>query len=182
MNAPSTAPRHLAICEDDPDIAELIAEIVSGLGHQVSTYHNPVELLAQLARADAGMPHAILTDLHMPGMSGMELLTKLRSAGNNIPVVLQTGNSDFAFMIDAIRLGATDFLLKPSRPPEIELVVQRALDVGYNLQVTAQILTNLKKSHPDIRDDIEQIERLARSETLMQAMNSRIATKNAGPT
>lgn len=77
-----------------------------------------------LEAAQRYAPTLIITDLKMPKMDGIEMLRRLREAGNNAFVIILTAYDSFAYAQSALRLGAVDFLLKPFHDGELEQAVQ----------------------------------------------------------
>ncbi len=76
---------------------------------------------------------AILTDINMPIMNGIEFLKSLRANGNETPVVILTGHYDKELVIQALRLGAFEFLDKPWSEENLADVIGRALELGAEL-------------------------------------------------
>jgi len=70
-------------------------------------------------------PDLVICDIKMPKMDGLEMLNKLRSEGNNTPVIFLTAYSDFSYAQQAIKLSATDYLLKPFEDGELEKAITR---------------------------------------------------------
>ncbi|MCC8079791.1 MAG: response regulator, partial [Oscillospiraceae bacterium] len=81
---------------------------------------NGAEALEAVERYE---PTLIITDLKMPQMDGLEMLRRLREAGNNVAVIILTAYDTFEYAQTALRLGAVDFLLKPFRDGELERAV-----------------------------------------------------------
>lgn len=73
-------------------------------------------------------PHIIITDVAMPRMDGIQMLTKLREMGNRAYVIILTAYSDFAYAQSAIRLGAVDYLLKPFHDGDMERAIEKVRD------------------------------------------------------
>lgn len=100
----------LLIIDDDAPFRDSLAEWLSGSGYdveQVSTAKDALNTINSLA------PDVILLDLHMPGLSGFEFLQKLTEQGTNTPVIVITGAATMSDAVQALRLGASDFLNKP---------------------------------------------------------------------
>ena len=73
-------------------------------------------------------PDLIICDIRMPKMDGLEMLTRLREKGDKTPVIFLTAYSDFSYAQKAIKLSATDYLLKPFEDGELEKAVKRVCD------------------------------------------------------
>src|SRR3990172_9478371 len=96
--------------DDEPFVLESVALLLDSFGYNVVACDHPGEALAKL---QSNRFDIVLTDINMPGMSGIELLGKIRSFNTEIPVILMTAYADLDVAIDAIKNGAFDFLLKP---------------------------------------------------------------------
>jgi len=100
----------VGVIDPDPVARSGLRTLLHGLGVDVSTFDSAESyLLAANGRHLA----CLIVDLLLPGMSGLELLRRLRGAGNDVPVVLLADESDVATAVAAIREGATDFIEKP---------------------------------------------------------------------
>jgi len=115
----------ILIVEDDPTILDLLAAIVSErLQLDAKTAHNGREALDRLREHDIDI---VITDLKMPEMDGVELLQSIKSAYAEIDVIVITGHSAEYTFLDIVRMGASDFLVKPFRGGEIEAKLQRVI-------------------------------------------------------
>jgi DNA-binding NtrC family response regulator len=115
----------ILIVDDDPEFADSLAEHMSGLGHSVKVAYDGQE---GLDRFRAGAFHVVLTDLQMPGIDGMALLHEIKGLDNRCVVVLITGFGTVESAVKAIREGAYDFITKPVKLDEVDVVVNRALE------------------------------------------------------
>lgn len=102
-------PRVLVV-DDEPDVLELLSEFLAGKGYEVSTALSGPEGLQKLK---AERPHAILLDIRMPGMSGMEVLRRIRMTDREVGIIMITAVSEEETGRDALKLGAFDYLVKP---------------------------------------------------------------------
>jgi two-component system NtrC family response regulator len=73
-------------------------------------------------------PDLVVADIRMPGMDGLELLSRIRAINQDTPVILMTAFGTVNNAVDAMKLGATDYLLKPLNPDELKIIVRRALE------------------------------------------------------
>ena len=114
----------ILVVDDDASIRETFANHLGESGHQVSTAPDAERALAQLAGLD---PALVITDVRMPGMSGLELLERIKAARPDIDVVVITAHEDMRTAIGAMKAGAYDYLVKPLDLDHIDLIVGRCL-------------------------------------------------------
>lgn len=108
MNA-GTAPRIL-IVDDDTDGLEVLETRLTHAGYEVETAESAEKALARVGAFDPGM---IVTDVRMSGMTGLELLERVRESMNGVEVVVMTAHDDMETAVHAMKSGAFDFLVKP---------------------------------------------------------------------
>ncbi len=120
----TTRRTNLLLIEDDAHAREATALLLEGWGHAVRTAESGAAALATL---EAGLPDLVLTDLHLPHLSGIELLKRMRSGGVEAPVVVITGRGTVEGAVDAVREGAFHFLQKPVDPPLLRATIDAAL-------------------------------------------------------
>ena len=84
-------------------------------------------------------PDAVVTDLQMPGMSGIELLAEIRKIDEDLPVILMTAYATVATAVEAMREGAFDYVTKPFSGDELAIGVDRAIEHGRLPQVAQKI-------------------------------------------
>jgi two-component system nitrogen regulation response regulator GlnG len=92
-----------------------------------------------LARFQETQPDAVITDIRLPDMSGIEVLQRLRERDPKVPVILVTGHGTAETAIDAMRLGAFDYLLKPLDPDQLVDLVARAFEMSRLMRVPAKV-------------------------------------------
>jgi DNA-binding response OmpR family regulator len=114
---------HILVIDDEASIRKTLARILQQAGFEVTTAESAEQGLAYLRTSQFDM---ILSDLRMPGMHGMEALKIIHADYPSLPVVLFTAQPDINSAIEAIRHGATDYLLKPIKP---EAIIERARDI-----------------------------------------------------
>jgi DNA-binding NtrC family response regulator len=129
-----TLNHRVLIVDDDRDICLLLSRLMRGEGLTSHVAHDGESAL-KLVRSQR--PDALLLDLKMPGMDGMEVLRRVKELDTNLPVVLITGHADIAGSVAAIKAGAFDYLAKPFEHPEVTQVVRRALAQRAKGQVAA---------------------------------------------
>ena len=111
--------------DDDGEVREALRDILEADGVTVADYG---EAEAFLAAYKPGSEGCVLIDATLPGMSGLDLLAHLRSAGDLLPAIVITGQSDVAMAVAAMKAGASDFIEKPVSGPELSASLERALN------------------------------------------------------
>ncbi len=122
--APATRARIL-IVDDDANTRTALAELLRGEGYAVETAADGFKALPKLEEHE---PDLLLTDLMMPGMSGLELMTKAREHLPALATILMTASGTIETAVLAMRKGAADYLAKPINADELSIVIARELD------------------------------------------------------
>jgi PAS domain S-box-containing protein len=115
----------ILVVDDEPAILELVKDILSPAGYLVNTAANGKEALAAI---QAHPYDLVLTDMIMPQMGGMELVQYLRLHHPETLVIVFTGFASYQDAVDAVKLGAFDYLPKPLQPEILRHAIERALD------------------------------------------------------
>lgn len=113
------------VVDDEASIRTAVEQWLSLSGFDVQLFSRAEECLAHLPRDFAGV---ILSDVRMPGLSGLELLAEVQRRDADLPVILLTGHGDVPMAVEAMRDGAYDFLEKPFSPDALLNSLRRALD------------------------------------------------------
>jgi two-component system NtrC family sensor kinase len=124
MTSSSRGERVLVV-DEDPDVLDLLArEILGPMGYNVATASDTA---GGIQRALTFAPDLIIASLNLPGLSGKDLLVALRSQGLEVPTLVTAAEGMDADAIQAFRLGAHDYLVKPLREAEVVAAVERAI-------------------------------------------------------
>ncbi|MCK9814314.1 DNA-binding response regulator [Pseudomonas chlororaphis] len=113
------------VVDDESSIRNAVEQWLSLSGFEVQLFSRGEECLAQLP---GDFPGVILSDVRMPGMSGLELLAQVQRRDPDLPIILLTGHGDVPMAVEAMRDGAYDFLEKPFSPDTLLSSLRRALD------------------------------------------------------
>jgi len=117
---------HIFLVDDNHDMRFYLSDMLILLGYTVDTFDNAAAFLDKSLDIS---PAVILLDMRMPGLSGLELQAKLDALGRKTPIIFISGESDKDEIIEAFRLGAVDFLLKPFNREKLCQVVDKALEL-----------------------------------------------------
>ncbi len=128
----SSAPRRSVIhlVDDDQMILDSVSAVLKTAGHDVRCFATAEAFLDAFK---PGENACLLVDAGLPGMSGLELMRKLKSGGQSMPCIMITGNSDVKMAVDAMKAGAVDFIEKPFTQPELLTIVSHALESAHDL-------------------------------------------------
>lgn len=132
------------VIDDDDALRDSVRLFLVNEGLSVRTYASATDFLDGLDSAPAG---CVVTDVRMPGMSGMDLLAHIAGKGLALPVIVVTGHADVPLAVRAMKQGAIDLLEKPFQADELIGAVRRALALGKDSQAneadTQEILARL---------------------------------------
>ena len=115
------------VIDDDEGVRDSLAFLLETADMVVKTYDSATRFLDQIADV---APGCIITDIRMPGMSGLELVRQLNERGVTMPVIVITGHGDVPLAVEAMRAGVSDFIEKPFSDDTILMSLRQALDRG----------------------------------------------------
>ncbi|MBI3607385.1 MAG: response regulator [Nitrospirae bacterium] len=128
---------HVLIVDDEPAVGALLAEAVTGAGYATAVVSDGS---TALDRIRSGQFALVLSDIRMPGFDGIELLRRIKAHAPEIEVVMITASSDIERAREMIRLGASDYLIKPFKLDDVRTSVKRAVEKyqGWQTTITRQ--------------------------------------------
>ncbi len=112
------------LIEDDPTLSKNLRLILEEEGYQVKSFSTAEEVLKDLS---SHLPDLVITDIKLPGKSGLDILSWLNSHAPDIPVIIITAFATLDNAIQALRLGARDYIKKPFQPEEILMAIKKVL-------------------------------------------------------
>ncbi|MFT7580782.1 MAG: two-component system response regulator AtoC [Myxococcota bacterium] len=122
-------PKRLLVVDDEANMRTVLAELLSREGYAVETAADGRDALKALKRT-GGNVHAVLTDMRMPGMDGMTLLQEIGSRYPGRPVVMLTAHGSVDTAVEAMKVGAFDFVTKPFDADELRAVIAKAVNTA----------------------------------------------------
>src|SRR6266700_1357761 len=120
----------ILIADDDPVQRRLVENMVQKCGYETVVVEGGDAAIAVLTGVDAPAIDAIVLDLVMPGLDGRGVLAKIREAGLNIPVIVQTAHGGIDNVVSAMRAGAQDFVVKPVGLERLQVSLRNALNTS----------------------------------------------------
>lgn len=118
-------PCTILFVEDDPAVRLGSTQALQLAGLQVQGFGSAEQVIGQIV---PGLCNVLVTDVKLPGMDGLQLLEKVHAIDAQLPVILVTGHGDISMAVQAMRLGAYDFIEKPFSPEQLTEVVRRAIE------------------------------------------------------
>jgi len=112
------------IVDDDLSVRRSLARLLVSAGYDVVPCATAEEFLA----LDVVRPACLVTDVRMPGMTGLDLLEALKSSSRDLPIILSSGDADAALAAQAAARGAFRFLAKPFEPDELLATLEQAIE------------------------------------------------------
>ena len=112
------------VVDDDEAIRETLCDLVRTVSLDVSSFDSGLEFLEVY---DPGRPGCLILDIRMPGMSGLEVHQELAARGPELPIIILTGHADVPMAVQAMKIGAFDFVEKPFRNDHMLDQIQKAV-------------------------------------------------------
>ena len=157
---------NLLIVDDDPYVLESLSSLLAAFGYTVSTSQNAPDALEKIKKLRFD---AVLTDIKMPDVTGIELLRHIRAIDPQLPVILLTAFAELDVAVDAIKRGAFDFITKPYNTEYLVHAVDRAvkytklIEMEKNYKIMLE--ETVKKRTQELADALQMVKNIAREVT-----------------
>jgi|LGVE01.1.fsa_nt_gb DNA-binding NtrC family response regulator len=115
----------ILVVDDEKQVADVLVDYLSNLGYQTVAAYSGHDALSRFKDGDFQL---VITDLKMPEMNGMDLLEMVKGWDKRAMVIVITGYGTIESAVEAIKKGAYDFISKPFKMEELEIIIERALD------------------------------------------------------
>ena len=142
------------LVDDDPSVCEAVADLLESAGFDVQQFGSAEKFLADWAPEMAG---CLLLDVRLPGLSGLELQTKLAEASRSIPIVIMTAHGDVPMVRKALKAGAIDFLTKPFQDDELLRAVEQALAADRARRQSETLMSSIAARYDTLSDRERQV-------------------------
>ncbi len=121
---------HILVADDDAQQQRYLAAILKASGYVVTCASGGREVVRLLSDPALARFDLLLLDVHMPDLDGIEVLQRLRAAGHKVPVLVLTSDGSIGRAVEAMRAGASDFLVKPAAPERLDFSIRNALTLS----------------------------------------------------
>jgi DNA-binding response OmpR family regulator len=135
-------PQSILVVDDEELIVDLLGDFFKGLGYQVSVAFSAEEAIEKLNNGN--IFNLVLSDINLPGKSGLDLLKIIRETKDDLPVVLLTGLKTIDNAISAVKSGASDYITKPFELSAVKKVVEKILKVQNRSIKKEQVFENIE--------------------------------------
>lgn len=147
--------QRVVVIDDDEAVLDSLRVLLEAEGLEVETFERAG---AFLQRAQGALPGCLVTDVRMPEMDGLELLRALSARGPLPPVIVVTGHGEVSMAVQAMKLGARDFIEKPFDPYALLASVRDALEAAERLAAAdPEIVRRLELLTPREREVLDQL-------------------------
>ena len=159
----------ICVIDDQALMRDSLEATLTAQDHKVFAYDNAQEALTMIKQQSFDV---VLTDLRMPGLDGVGMLREMRRLGLDVPVVLMTAHASVPTAVEAMKLGAFDYVQKPFDAQEIEIVIERALrerSLVRDNEILRREIEDLNRQReligqsPGMQPVLEKIQRVAQS-------------------
>jgi DNA-binding response OmpR family regulator len=145
----------ILLVESDPDVSDLIArQALEPLGYQVQVSRDVNHAILQATQFS---PDLVIADLNLPGLSGKDLLVAFNSQGFQVPVIVIAEKGQESKIIQAFRLGGTDYLLWPARETEVVSAVERVLRQVRESHARQRLDIQLKDTNQELQRRVREL-------------------------
>ena len=148
----------IRVIDDDDAVRRSWAFLLSGESYDVVTYADAGSFLAS---SDFRRYGAILLDVRMPNMSGLELQNRLKELGCDLPIIFVSGHGDIDMAVNTLKNGAVDFLQKPVDPVTLNAVVEAAVQHAQTLAESKRKVEETKAIYASLTPREREVVRLA---------------------
>lgn len=164
------------IVDDEPDLREVLQSMLRVITPQILTEGSGHEALEILSKSPVD---AVLSDISMPKMNGLELLSQIRNGGSEVPFVVLSGYSDRDTLAQALRLGAFDFVDKPFDRSSLIKLMMSAADLGEALRMVDAQVDECFKGRSGEPASPEKLKQLKRATIIMRVQRAISLKKSA---
>jgi FixJ family two-component response regulator len=132
------------VVDDDASVRRSTERLVRGLGFGIQTFASAREFL-ESARIER--PACLVLDVHMPGLSGLDLQRELAQRGVEIPIVFLTGHGDIPMTVKAMKAGAVEFLTKPVKSRDLLVAIRGGIERGRVSHQAGRAIATLRERY-----------------------------------
>jgi len=146
---------HVLVVDDEGAIRYSVSKTLQRIGYEVDESSSGEDALEMMGKREYDV---ILTDIRMPGLTGVDLLKRIKDIAPDAIVILMTGYASLGTAVESLRLGAHDYLIKPSSSQDIRQSVSRGVERARNLRRRRALLDAIRSNVFELtRADVEAV-------------------------
>ena len=126
MTGRQTSRRKVLLVDDDASVRSFVTELLTTYGYDTEGVESGEEAVKRLSAGE--QPSVMLLDLLLPGMGGMEVLERVKHMGAKVPVIVLSSVGQTKTVVEAMKAGASDYLVKPFEEEELELAIENVVE------------------------------------------------------
>jgi DNA-binding NtrC family response regulator len=170
MPRTATRPFHVLVVDDEPDVRDLLVKYFEERGHEVLALADGQLAVGEVERHPTRYS-LVVTDLQLPGIDGLGVLRAARTANPSAVVIIVTGYASLDSAVQAVRLGAYDYLTKPFSLGQLDVIIGRVTERNALEERNRQLARDAGERGPDLSSMTDRLDaidaRLARIEELL---------------
>ena len=166
-------PPTVLIIDDDPRMRAATERLLKTVGLHFESFDSPEDFLRK--KLPDG-PRCLVLDVRLPGMSGLELQSRLNEVGAQVPIIFITGHGDIPMTVKAMKSGAVEFLTKPFRDQDLIDAIQQALKSNRETRQEQNEIAGLKERYGNLTTREREVMRLIVSGMLTKQIASTLGT------
>ncbi len=141
------------VVDDDISILRILKQLLKDKGYEVITASDGKEAIELISNSDFDL---VITDLMMPKSDGLEVLKKAKNKNSRTQVIMITGFATLDSAIEALKLGAFDYIRKPFKLAELNVTIRNAVDKIHLIKSNEMLLKHLKEAHQRLRATVDE--------------------------
>ncbi len=158
---------HVLVVDDEGAIRYSVSKTLQRIGYEVDEASTGEEAVDMMKKREY---EVVLTDIRMPGITGVELLKRIKDVSPDAIVILMTGYASLGTAVESLRLGAHDYLVKPSSSQDIRQSVMRGVERARNLKRRHALLDSIRSNVFELsRADVEAMNAVYGDEEMVSA-------------
>jgi signal transduction histidine kinase len=134
----------LLVVDDEPSIVDILQEFLGSMGYDIQIARSGEDALRRLGELQ---PDVVITDINLPGISGLDVMREAKQRDGEVAVIVLTGHVSAASAIDALRQGAYDYVTKPFDLEEVQKIVERAIANRRLRAINRQLVEELRQKN-----------------------------------
>lgn len=168
VSSENEEPTAILVVEDEPSVSDLLQEFLGGQGYAITVASNGLDGAERIPQV---RPAVVITDINLPGQSGLEVMRAAKAHDPEIAVIVITGYASASTAIDALRQGAYDYVTKPFDLDEVHQIVERGIATRRLKAINRRLVEELRAKNQILEQHEAELQhRVAQATSQMRAL------------